>query len=73
MIDTLEGDLKLTLIVNCKSKRNRDLDNFFKAVLDCLETNKVFENDSQITEIHAKKTIGCLADSTYIKVEQIFV
>jgi len=73
MIDTLEGDLKLTLIVNCKSKRKRDLDNFFKAILDCLEANKIFENDSQITEIISKKNIGCVSDSTYIKVEQIFV
>lgn len=61
--EKLDGELILNVEFECKSKRKRDLDNLLKALIDSLE-KRVFEDDSQIVEIHAKKKIGCEADKT---------
>ena len=61
--EMLEGDLIFHVEFECKSKRKRDLDNLLKALIDSLE-GRLFENDSQIVEIHAQKEIGCEADKT---------
>lgn len=63
--EMLEGDIILNVEFECKSKRKRDLDNLLKALIDSLE-GRLFENDSQIVEIHAKKIIGCGGDKTFI-------
>ena len=50
----LEGKLKLTVSFYLKGKRNIDLDNLLKALLDGME-GILFENDKMIYEIHAEK------------------
>jgi len=67
--EMLEGDLVLKVDFECKSKRKRDLDNLLKSLIDSLE-GRLFENDSQIIEIHAKKQIGCESDKTFIHLYQ---
>jgi Holliday junction resolvase RusA-like endonuclease len=61
----LEGDLILNVEFFCKSKRKRDLDNLLKSLIDSLE-GKLFENDSQIVEIHCTKIIGSKEDKTIL-------
>lgn len=63
--DILEGDLILNVEFECRTKRKRDLDNLLKSLIDSLE-GKLFENDSQIVEIHCKKFLGCDSDKTIL-------
>jgi len=63
--EILKGDIIFTVEFECKSKRKRDLDNLLKSLIDSLE-GRLFENDSQLVEIHAKKKIGCDGDKTFI-------
>jgi len=51
---SLENDVILYYTLYCDKKGRMDLDNTFKAIQDSLE-GVAFENDRQITEIHAKK------------------
>ena len=67
--EMLEGDLVLEVDFECKSKRKRDLDNLLKSLIDSLE-GRLFENDSQIIEIHATKRIGCSSDKTILCLSQ---
>jgi crossover junction endodeoxyribonuclease RusA len=48
----LDGRLGIEMLVYPPDNRVRDLDNVQKAILDALEHSRVFENDSQIDEIH---------------------
>ena len=54
-IQTLEGDLCITIHMYPPDKRKRDIDNINKALFDALEHAQVFINDSQITELHSIK------------------
>lgn len=53
--EPLECDIWLTLIFTMPDKRRRDLDNYFKAVLDLLTDGGVYKDDSQVVSIHAIK------------------
>ena len=44
----LKSRLALDVVVNCPDRRERDIDNLSKAVLDSLQAAGVFERDSQI-------------------------
>lgn len=54
----IDGLVCVTLNVWFKDKRRRDLDNYFKAVLDAFK-NILFEDDCMVAEIHASKVIDC--------------
>lgn len=44
--------LKLTAVIHFNDKRKSDLDNRLKGLLDALEYAGVYEDDSQIDELH---------------------
>ncbi len=46
--ETLKRRLRVQITVTMPDRRQRDLDNLLKAILDSLEHCRVFENDSQI-------------------------
>jgi len=49
--------LRLRIRFYFKDKRRRDLDNYQKALIDALK-GVVFEDDSQIFQLHTSKVIG---------------
>ena len=51
-VPTLKGRLSVTLHVMPPDKRRRDLDNLPKGVLDALTHAEVYEDDSQIDDLH---------------------
>jgi hypothetical protein len=65
--DFLSGKLKVDIVFELKSIRNRDLDNMLKSLFDSLE-GRIFENDNQIFEINCKKIHYCTQDSTIINI-----
>lgn len=62
--------LAVTIYFHIKGKRNIDLDNLLKALLDSLE-GVLFEDDSQITEIHAFKESGALVNQTIVEMIEV--
>lgn len=52
--DKLKGDLSLDVSFYLKGKKNIDLDNMLKALIDNLE-GRLFDNDKFIVEINARK------------------
>lgn len=51
----MRGRLSLEIEVNPPDKRRRDLDNVLKALLDALQHGGLYEDDSQIEEIHLRR------------------
>lgn len=50
-----ECDLSVSIRMYPPDKGPRDIDNILKSLLDSLEYAKVYENDSQIVDLHIKK------------------
>jgi crossover junction endodeoxyribonuclease RusA len=48
----LEKDLKINIVVTRPDNRRRDLDNLTKALLDGLTHAGLWEDDSQIVDLH---------------------
>jgi len=53
--DMILGPITLAVEVFPPDRRKRDLDNVLKALLDSMEHAGVFENDSQIVDLHVVK------------------
>lgn len=64
---SIDKEVILYYTLYCDKKGRSDLDNTFKAIQDSLE-GIAFENDKQITEIHAKKVRFAGFDGFDIKV-----
>lgn len=61
--------IRLVMIFELKGKRDRDIDNMLKILLDGM--NKlIYEDDKQVTEIHCKKVHGKV-NKTSIRVDEI--
>ena len=58
----LKGRLSVSLTLVCPNRQHRDLDNLFKATLDALTHAKVWQDDSQVAELHATRA-GIDADN----------
>lgn len=58
------GPVIVRLKFRFRDKRKRDIDNYFKGILDAFK-DRLFEDDSLITEIHATKEIGCNSNSGF--------
>ena len=71
-IEPMTGNLSLTVEMYFKDKRKRDVDNHLKSLIDSLE-GVLFENDTQIYEIIARKHIGCKANQTVIELSEFSV
>jgi len=55
------GPVRVYIFVNYNDLRARDLDNTFKIILD-LMNERIYEDDNQVFEIIAKKTIDKTSD-----------
>lgn len=55
-IKKVDGELKLVIDIYPPDKRRRDIDNICKAVLDCLEHAKIYDNDYQISELILRRS-----------------
>lgn len=53
----LENRLKVSIELNFKEKRKRDVDNYNKAILDSFN-NIIWKDDEQIDELTTKKSYG---------------
>ena len=66
-IERLAGDLAVNVVFYFPDKRRRDIDNCLKALLDCC-TGVLYDDDSQITELHVYKEIDIKNPRTIIQV-----
>lgn len=55
------GTVTIAIIFRFKDQRRRDLDNYFKAVIDATK-DILFEDDCMVEQIHSKKLTGCSSD-----------
>ena len=69
--DPMEGRLAVTIEAIAPDKRRRDLDNMLKAILDSLEHAKVYENDSQIDDLHITRLPPDKPGSVIVTVTEI--
>lgn len=47
--------LKVRAVFFCPDNKKRDLDNMFKVIFDCLTKAKVWDDDSQVFDLNARK------------------
>jgi crossover junction endodeoxyribonuclease RusA len=57
-LDKVRGPIALNIRFRFKDARRRDIDNYFKALLDAFK-DVLFEDDSMVQEISAVKQISC--------------
>jgi crossover junction endodeoxyribonuclease RusA len=69
-IEMIEGHLKLTIEFSLPNRRNIDIDNLLKSLLDSLE-GVVFENDSEVYELQVTKISNTGVSKTSVKIEQL--
>lgn len=69
-VQPIRGKVRLDVELFYKDNRKRDIDNPMKALIDSLEY-KLFENDSNIFELHVIKNIGCGIDRTVVTVTSL--
>ena len=51
-MEPMEGSLRVTIEMHPPDRRRRDVDNVLKAALDAMAHGGVYEDDSQIAELH---------------------
>ena len=61
----IKGKVMIDVTFYKKDKRNFDLDNRLKSLLDCIE-DKLIENDNYVCEIKCRKFNGCIEDKTLL-------
>lgn len=66
----LENPLEIKIKFYFKDKRERDLDNYNKGLLDVM-TGIIYKNDSQIFKSYNEKVIGAGKDYVEIEIKEI--
>lgn len=69
-IPLLEGKLKVTIQYHLPNRRNVDIDNFCKSMLDSVE-GILYENDREIYELNLTKFLNTGSAKTIFKIEKI--
>ena len=54
--ETMVGPLVVDVIVYPPDRRRRDIDNVLKSLLDSLEHGGAFHDDSQVVDLHVRKS-----------------
>jgi Holliday junction resolvase RusA-like endonuclease len=54
--DTLTGNIDMCISLILPDRRRRDIDNYNKALLDCLTEQQVYKDDSQIVYLTIRKS-----------------
>lgn len=60
-----EGPVRLRLDLRFRDRRRRDVDNYLKGILDAFK-DRLFEDDSVVTEITVTKRSGCREDNGFV-------
>jgi len=60
-------DVTVNVMFHFKDKRKKDIDSHLKVILDSM-SGIVYKDDSQITEMHVYKEIGCDETKTVIQI-----
>ena len=69
-LSPMRGSVRLGLVFRCGSRRRTDIDNLAKLVMDALN-GVVWEDDSQIEELHVYRFRGNEATGTTITVSSL--
>jgi crossover junction endodeoxyribonuclease RusA len=69
-IRLIKGPVNMSVVFSFKDRRRRDVDNYAKATLDCL-TGVLYDDDSQITELHLYKVLGCEKEGIHIQCSEV--
>lgn len=67
----MTGDLCVFLVCSPPDRRRRDVDNILKATFDALQYAGVYEDDSQIVEMHFKKSAITKGGSLRIEITKM--
>ncbi len=67
---TFLGKIKVNIELYFKDNRKKDIDNYFKAILDSFN-GFLYTDDSFIYELSSKKKLGCDRDYFVIEVEEL--
>lgn len=59
--NTIEENIKLSIILYPPDRRKRDIDNILKVLFDALQDALLIKDDSQIMELHITKQEGVLS------------
>lgn len=68
---TFKGRLAVEALVCCPDLRRRDLDNVQKAVFDSLTKARVYEDDSQIDDLHVIRGKVCKPGKVVVSIREI--
>lgn len=66
-IPKIEGVIGMDIEYFFKDRRNRDIDNYQKILIDCMK-DILFEDDKMIYNLNLKKNIGCKFNKIIIKI-----
>ena len=69
-IPPMKGDLAMTIQFVLPDRRRKDLDNLNKAIFDSCN-GIVFEDDSQVVDLHLTKKVDKQAPGIYVTVEAV--
>ena len=67
---TFTGKIKVNIELYFKDSRKKDIDNYFKAILDSFN-GFLYTDDSFIYELKSTKKLGCDRDYFVIEVEEL--
>ena len=67
---TFSGKIKVNIELYFKDNRKKDIDNYFKAILDSFN-GFLYTDDSFIYELKSTKKLGCDRDYFVIEVEEL--
>lgn len=67
---TFSNKVRVKIELYFKGNRPKDLDNYFKSILDCFN-GFLYEDDKLIYELSSIKNMGCKRDYFIIEVEEI--
>lgn len=68
--ECLNCDVKVNLVFGFRDKRRRDIDNFYKALIDSIK-GILIKDDSQIFELNSIKKLGQEQDYILMKIWKI--
>lgn len=63
--------LRMDIIICPRSRRIFDIDNLLKAILDALMDAGVYEDDSQVDDLHIVRGKACKGGAAVVVIEEI--
>ncbi len=63
--------LRMDIVICPRSRRVFDIDNLLKAVLDALMDAGVYEDDSQVDDLHIVRGAACKGGAAVVVIEEI--